>query len=122
MVSFAHFLRFKCTLFLHLNQDQLVISGHETKIFTGNCTVDKNEASDVFIDGSFRVNVVQSSFFKCAKYMDYAIIDKLWYFIQFSYRNSQYNRQNSGVFFYAFSAYLHVLSLLSTKFLDSTRI
>ena len=58
-------------LFSHPNQDQLVISGHKTKICTGNCTGEKFKSVTFPLMG--HLYVVLSSFLKCAKYMDYAM-------------------------------------------------
>ena len=47
--NLSTFFDFNYALFSHPNQDQLVISGHETMTCTSNCTDVKNEVSDVFI-------------------------------------------------------------------------
>ena len=68
MISFAHFLQFQLhTIFA---PQSVAISGHETITCTGNCAYAMKSVSFSLM---VLLNVVQSSFLKCAIFMDYTM-------------------------------------------------
>ena len=81
-----------------------MINGQEGRYVQVNVQLKK--LSPVAFSLMDRLNVVQSSFFKCTKYMDYTIINN--YGILFKFTIEIVSIMGKiVVVFYAFSAYLH---------------